>query len=271
MCNETGIDGQTACEVVTADTCQQSLPCHWQTCSWPSPTAACLSAKPALCCPVSCISIVQAQDDGLVGLESANIQRKKSTRALLRPWQRAAACASNVAVTIKELKIIVLQAAAKVVAQFQLDVHASIIEVQWGLHWLLAARLALSHCFTLHCNADMYPTNCCLHFFERTDSSQCLCTCHHLWSTSSQLNDNYRTISVCGLISLPEVSSDNPSLRCETLSQTLSTIRNVVAVDRYCVVTMNDTSSKTEQQRCCFGLLYYSQALQAEGRKPVRQ
>jgi hypothetical protein len=34
---------------------------------------------------------------------------------------------------------------------------------------------------------------------------------------------------------------------------------------------MSDISSKTPQQRCCLGLLYYSQALQAEGRKPVRQ
>jgi hypothetical protein len=32
---------------------------------------------------------------------------------------------------------------------------------------------------------------------------------------------------------------------------------------------MSDISSKTPQQRCCLGLLYYSQALQAEGRKPV--
>jgi hypothetical protein len=32
---------------------------------------------------------------------------------------------------------------------------------------------------------------------------------------------------------------------------------------------MSDNSSKTQQQRCCLGLLYYSQALQAEGQKPV--
>lgn len=37
-----------------------------------------------------------------------------------------------------------------------------------------------------------------------------------------------------------------------------------------CVV-MSDNTSKTQQQRCCLGLLYYSQALQAEGQKPVRQ
>lgn len=34
---------------------------------------------------------------------------------------------------------------------------------------------------------------------------------------------------------------------------------------------MSDTTnSKQPQQRCCLGLLYYSQALQAEGQKPVR-
>jgi hypothetical protein len=32
---------------------------------------------------------------------------------------------------------------------------------------------------------------------------------------------------------------------------------------------MVDTKDK-QQQKCCLGVLYYSQALQAEGRKPVR-
>jgi hypothetical protein len=30
-------------------------------------------------------------------------------------------------------------------------------------------------------------------------------------------------------------------------------------------------SSSKPQQRCCLGMLYYSQALQAEGQKPVRR
>lgn len=33
---------------------------------------------------------------------------------------------------------------------------------------------------------------------------------------------------------------------------------------------MVDTKD-TKQQKCCLGVLYYSQALQAEGRKPVRR
>jgi hypothetical protein len=32
-----------------------------------------------------------------------------------------------------------------------------------------------------------------------------------------------------------------------------------------------DSQGKGPSQKCCLGLLYYSQVLQAEGKKPVRQ
>lgn len=80
-----------------------------------------------------------------------------------------------------------------------------------------------------------------------------------------------RNISVrCLACMVPHATFLPDLLSAQQSSQlVLIPIRSVPSTP-VCVV-MSDISSKTPQQRCCLGLLYYSQALQAEGRKPVRQ
>jgi hypothetical protein len=53
---------------------------------------------------------------------------------------------------------------------------------------------------------------------------------------------------------------------CTLLSSSLSSSRSI------CVMTGGqDSQGKGPSQKCCLGVLYYSQMLQAEGKKPVRE